>query len=185
MASPAVAMASALILLSQFQVLFPAALGGVVCEKLPQDLCAFAISSESKRCVLESSQRADGETTEYQCRTSEVEVEVEVGRRMKDWIETDGCVSACGVSRDAVGISSDALVEPDFVAKLCSASCYQNCPNIVDLYLNLCAGEGVFLPDLCEVQKVNPRRAMAELLSSGAAPGFAASAPAPAPSSSP
>ncbi|XP_074589447.1 uncharacterized protein LOC141845284 [Curcuma longa] len=186
MASPAsstVAMASALILLSQFLALCPSALGGVVCEQLPQDLCAFAISSESKRCVLESSQRADGRATEYQCRTSEVEVEV--GRRMKDWIETDGCVSACGVSRDAVGISSDALLEPDFAAKLCSASCYQNCPNIVDLYLNLAAGEGVFLPDLCEVQKVNPRRAMVELLSSGAAPGAATPAPAPAPSSSP
>lgn len=30
---------------------------------------------------------------------------------------------------------------------------------------------GVFLPDLCERQRSNPHRAMAELLSSGAAAG--------------
>ncbi|XP_074561433.1 uncharacterized protein LOC141817695 [Curcuma longa] len=174
--SKAAAMASALILLSQFLVLVPSVQGGVVCENLPQDLCAFAVSSESKRCVLESSQRGDGRT-EYQCRTSEVEVE----RWMKDWIETDECVRACGVSRGAVGISSDALLEPDFAGKLCSAACYQNCPNIVDLYFNLAAGEGVFLPDLCEVQKENPRRAMAELLSSGAALGASSAPPVPAP----
>ncbi|KAG6479664.1 uncharacterized protein LOC122020138 [Zingiber officinale] len=173
--SKAAAMASALILLSQFLLLVPSAQGGVVCENLPQDLCAFAVSSESKRCVLESSQRGDG-LTEYQCRTSEVEVE----REMKDWIETDECVGACGVSRGVVGISSDALLEPDFAGKLCSAACYQNCPNIVDLYFNLAAGEGVFLPELCKVQKENPRRVMAELLSSGAALG-ASSAPVPAP----
>lgn len=34
---------------------------------------------------------------------------------------------------------------------------------------------GVFLPDLCEVQRSNPHRAMAELLSSGVAPGPASS----------
>ena len=49
---------------------------------------------------------------------------------------------------------------------------------------------GVFLPDLCEAQRINPRRTMVELiLSSGAAPGPVSSepeslvgeAPAPAP----
>lgn len=34
---------------------------------------------------------------------------------------------------------------------------------------------GVFLPDLCEAQRTNPRRAMIELLSSGVAAGPASS----------
>ncbi|KAG6503071.1 uncharacterized protein LOC121987313 [Zingiber officinale] len=164
-------MTLAFTLLSGLLPLFPSAFGAVTCEELPKDLCAFAVSSESKRCLLESVHRGGGRT-EYQCRTSEVEVEW----RMRDWVETDECVRACGVSRDATGISSDALLEPEFVGKLCSAACYRNCPNIVDLYFNLAAGEGVFLPDLCAVHKVNPRRAMAELLSSGAAFGGAAAA---------
>lgn len=77
---------------------------------------------------------------EYQCRTSEVVVE-----KMADYIETDACVKACGVDRNSVGISSDALLEPQFTGKLCSPACYQNCPNIVDLYFNLAAGEGMIL----------------------------------------
>lgn len=48
---------------------------------------------------------------------------------------------------------------------------------------------GVFLPDLCEVQRTNPHRAMIELLSSGAAAGptpsssldVTAASPAPSP----
>lgn len=109
--------------------------------------------------------------------------------RMAEYIETDRCVEACGVDRKSVGISSDSLLEPQFTAKLCSQDCYQNCPNIVDLYFNLAAGEGVFLPDLCEKQRYNPHRIMVELTSSGAAPGPDAigaglhyiAAPAPAP----
>nr|CAD1819391.1 unnamed protein product [Ananas comosus var. bracteatus] len=156
-----------LALLFSLSLLLPSALGaGVVCEELPQDLCAFSISWESKRCLLESAPRSGGAGTEYQCRTSEVTV-----GRMSDWIETDECVRACGVDRSTVGISSDSLLDPRFTSNLCSPSCYHNCPNIVDLYFNLAAGEGVFLPDLCETQRSNPRRAMAELLSSGAAPG--------------
>ena len=108
----------------------------MVCEDLPQDLCAFAISSSSKRCVLESTQHS-GRPTEYQCRTSEVVVE-----RMSDWIETDECVRACGADRNSVGISSDSLLEPQFTEKLCSPACHENCPNIIDLYFNLAAGEG-------------------------------------------
>ncbi|RWW77544.1 hypothetical protein BHE74_00014293 [Ensete ventricosum] len=144
---------------------------GVICEELPQELCAFAISSTSKRCLLESTLN-EGGRTQYQCRTSEAVVE-----RMSDWIETDECVRACGVSRDSVGISSDSLMESDLAQKLCSSPCYRNCPNIVDLYFNLAAGEGVFLPDLCEAQRVNPRRSMAQILSSGAAPGPVAPPP--------
>ncbi|KAI3732326.1 hypothetical protein L1987_63530 [Smallanthus sonchifolius] len=118
-------------------------------------------------------------TRGYQCTTSQVMVE-----RMSEYIETDECVKACGVDRNSVGISSDTLLEPQSVSKICSPSCYQSCPNIIDLYFNLAAAEGVFLPDLCEKQRSNPRRAMIELLSSGAAAGPAASenlAGAPAP----
>ncbi|KAL8102271.1 hypothetical protein AgCh_026956 [Apium graveolens] len=84
---------------------------------------------------------------EYECRTSEVVVE-----RMAEYIETDSCVNACGVDRSSVGISSDSLLEPQLTAKLCSAACNQNCPNIVDLYFNLATREGVFFLDLCEKQ---------------------------------
>ncbi|XP_010908211.1 uncharacterized protein [Elaeis guineensis] len=152
------------LLLSLFLHL-PSTSAGVVCEDLPQDLCAFAISSSSKRCVLESTQHS-GRPTEYQCRTSEVVVE-----RMSDWIETDECVRACGADRNSVGISSDSLLEPQFTEKLCSPACHENCPNIIDLYFNLAAGEGVFLPDLCEARRVNPHRSMMVILSSGAAAG--------------
>ncbi|KAA8543800.1 hypothetical protein F0562_022023 [Nyssa sinensis] len=90
--------------------------------------------------------------------------------------------SACGVDRYTVGISSDALLEPPFTAKLCSPACYLDCPNIVDLYHNLALAEGVFLRELCKAQRTNPRRAMAEFQSSGEAsvPASAAAAgPAP------
>ncbi|XP_027065874.1 uncharacterized protein [Coffea arabica] len=159
--------------------------GEIVCEELPTNVCSFSIASSGKRCLLENLKGKDGKV-EYQCRTSEVVVE-----RMAEHIETDECVSACGVDRNAVGISSDAFFEPLFTAKLCSPACYQNCPNIIDLYFNLAAGEGVYLPALCEKQRSRPHRAMIELLSNGAAPGPAApqsenlvaSAPASAPSS--
>ncbi|KAJ7950219.1 PAR1 protein [Quillaja saponaria] len=119
-----------------------ASLAELVCEELPKDVCAFSIASSGKRCLLETSNEEDG-SVEYQCRTSEVVVE-----RMADYIETDQCVKACGVDRNSVGISSDALLETQFTTKLCSPACYQKCTNIVDLYYNLAAGEGVFLPDL-------------------------------------
>ncbi|KAF2288598.1 hypothetical protein GH714_009031 [Hevea brasiliensis] len=142
-----------------------AAVGEIVCEDLPKDVCAFSIASSGKRCLLETYATRDGKV-EYQCRTSEVVVE-----RMADYIETDECIKACGVDRNSVGISSDALLEPQFTSKLCSPACYQKCPNIVDLYFNLAAGEGAFLPDLCDTARTNPRRSMIQLTSSGAAPG--------------
>ncbi|XP_068342149.1 uncharacterized protein [Pyrus communis] len=138
-------------------------LGEFICEDLPNDVCAFSVSSAGKRCLLETTSKKDG-SIEYQCRTSEVVVE-----GVADYIETDQCVQACGIDRKSVGISSDALLEPQFMAKLCSAPCYQKCPNIADLYFNLAAGEGVFLPDLCDKQRSNPHRAMIALLSSGEA----------------
>ncbi|KAL4379800.1 hypothetical protein GQ457_02G041910 [Hibiscus cannabinus] len=88
-----------------------------------------------------------------------------------DYIVSDECVRACGIERTSTGISSDALLQPQFTANLCAPACYQNCPNIVDLYFNLAAAEGVFLADLCDAQHSNPRRTMIKLLSSGAAPG--------------
>ncbi|XP_011019183.1 PREDICTED: uncharacterized protein LOC105121988 [Populus euphratica] len=146
-----------------------AALAEIVCEELPNDVCAFTISSSGKRCLLETYAKQNG-AVEYQCRTSEVVVE-----KMAGYIETDACVKACGVDRNSVGISSDALLEPQFTGKLCSPACYQNCPNIVDLYFNLAAGEGAFLPDLCDAARYNPHRSMIQLMSSGAAPGPVAS----------
>uniref|UniRef100_A0A7N0RHQ6 PAR1 protein n=1 Tax=Kalanchoe fedtschenkoi TaxID=63787 RepID=A0A7N0RHQ6_KALFE len=156
-----------------------AALGEITCETLLKDKCAFAVASSGDRCVLET-YTTRGRFTEYQCKTSGVVAD----EKLAGYIETDECVSACGVERKSVGIGSDSLLEPTFLAKLCSPQCYQNCPNIVDLYFNLAAGEGGFLPDLCKAQGGH-HRAMIELMSSGAAEkhwGGAAFAPAPAPS---
>lgn len=144
----------------------------MICDNLPSIFCSFAIASSGKRCVLEK-YRNDVGKLEYTCKTSEVVVE-----RMTGYIETDQCVKACGVDRSSVGISSDALLVPQFTQSLCSPACYRNCPNIVDLYFNLAAGEGVFLPRLCEKQKTESHRAMMELLSSGGvAPGPVAEEP--------
>ncbi|RVW56611.1 hypothetical protein CK203_075145 [Vitis vinifera] len=151
----------AFILFFAFSLLLQGALGELICEELPTDLCSFSIASSGKRCLLEKCASTDG-TTELQCKTSEVVVD-----GMSAWIETEQCIHACGVDRNSIGISSDSLLDPQFTAQLCSLACYQNCPNIIDLYFNLASAEGGFLPDLC----ANPHRAMSELLSSGAASG--------------
>ncbi|XP_057489380.1 uncharacterized protein LOC130775231 [Actinidia eriantha] len=132
-------------------------LGEIVCEHLPTTVCSFAIASCGKRCLLENG---------YQCKTLEV-----VAKRMAPYIETDTCVSACGLNRNSVGISSDKLLEPQFLAKLCSLNCYWNCPNIIDVYTKLADAEGVILLNLCEKQKIHLHRNMLERLSSDAAPG--------------
>ncbi|GFQ02969.1 hypothetical protein PHJA_002440700 [Phtheirospermum japonicum] len=156
-------------------------LAEVICENLAENLCAFGIASSGKRCVLENYKNEDSGNLEYTCKTSKVVVE-----RLSGYIETDHCVAACGVDRRFVGISSDAFLVPEFTTSLCSPACHQNCPNIVDLYFNLAAGEGVYLPALCQKQKSSPKRAMLELLSSsgGAAPDTVDDgvAPSPAPS---
>ncbi|KAM3287779.1 hypothetical protein P3S67_021209 [Capsicum chacoense] len=154
-------------------LLLQGALGDLVCEELPTNVCAFAISSSGKRCLLEKSAGEYG-NVEYQCKTSEVVV-----GEMKEHIETKECVNACGVDRNSIGISSDSLFEPRLAAKLCSPACYQHCANIVDLYFNLAAEEGVYLPDLCNQNRNNPHRAMIELSSNGAASEDVAYAPAP------
>jgi hypothetical protein len=110
----------------------------VVCEQLTAELCAFAVSSTSRRCVLENTHCA-GRPTEYQCRTSEVVVQ---DGRLSGLVETDGCVRACGVDRATVGISSDSLLDPRVAGAVCSPACLRGCPNIVNLYSNLAAGEG-------------------------------------------
>ncbi|KAI3507678.1 hypothetical protein L1887_22668 [Cichorium endivia] len=155
----------AFILFLLASLLIQGALGEIVCEELPIGLCTFSIASSGKRCILENYVNPN-EQMEYQCKTSEIVV-----KNMNDWIESDECTKACGADRKSVGISSDSLLETRFIASLCSRSCYDNCPNIVDLYHNLAIGEGIVLGNLCEVHSKMPRRAMTQLLSSGAASG--------------
>ncbi|PSR95076.1 (+)-gamma-cadinene synthase [Actinidia chinensis var. chinensis] len=169
------------ILFLAFSLFLQGVLGDIVCEELPIGMCSFSIASSGKRCLLETSATNGGSTVAYQCTTSEVVV-----KDMPEWIESDECIRACGVDRYSVGLSSDSLLEPQFTAKLCAPACFQNCPNIVDLYNNLALAEGVFLPGLCKIQHTNPRRAMSQLLSSGAASGpVSAEAAGPASSDMP
>ncbi|XP_010482599.1 PREDICTED: uncharacterized protein LOC104761248 isoform X1 [Camelina sativa] len=135
----------------------------VKCENLDEDTCAFAVSSTGKRCVLEKSLRRSGIEV-YSCRSSGIESD-----KVTNIIESNECIEACGLDRKSLGISSDALLESRFTQKLCSAKCFNQCPNVVDLFFNLAAGEGVFLPKLCESQRGKTRRAMSEIRSSGIA----------------
>ncbi|CAM8888939.1 unnamed protein product [Rhodiola kirilowii] len=158
-------------------LLIQAALAEITCETLSNDKCAFAVASSGHRCVLET-YTTRGRFSEYQCKRSEVKAD----EKLAGYIETDQCVNACGIERKSIGIGSDSLLEPSFIAKICSPECYQNCANIVDLYFNLAAGEGAFLPDLCKAQSGH-HRAMIELMSSNEAQKYeddAAYAPAPA-----
>ncbi|KAE8664028.1 RNA polymerase 3 subunit RPC82 family protein [Hibiscus syriacus] len=142
----------------KFQFLFA---GEITCEHLDHDTCAYAVASTGKRCVLEKHVKRSGEE-EYTCRTSEIEAD-----KIRNWIETDQCVKACGIDRNSFGISSDLLIESRFTEMLCSPQCYDGCPNVVDLFFNLAAGEGVFLPKLCEARRGNTRRGMSEIEGSG------------------
>ncbi|KAK4404465.1 hypothetical protein Sango_0815100 [Sesamum angolense] len=95
---------------------------------------------------------------------------------------SDQCVKACGVCRESVGVSSDIFLSSKFTCHLCSSACYHNCPNIVNLFFNLAASEGVSLPALCKNQE-EKHRVMLAILSSGVNPGPTAAplvAPAPA-----
>ncbi|CAK7337301.1 unnamed protein product [Dovyalis caffra] len=140
----------------------PSAACEITCERLDQGTCAYAISSSGKRCLLEKRIKRTGEEA-YTCRTSEIEAD-----RLRNWIETDQCIKACGLDRKSLGLSSDSLLESRFSQQLCSPQCHDNCPNVVDLYFNLAAAEGVFLPKLCESQEGNIRRGlMADIKSSG------------------
>ncbi|ONK76860.1 uncharacterized protein A4U43_C02F590 [Asparagus officinalis] len=126
------------LLLVSLSLLLPSALAAadVICENLPKNQCAFAVSSSSKRCILES-YRGVGAQTEYECGTSDIGV-----ARISAHVETDECINSCGVDRNSVGISSDLLTELRFLDRLCSPECFQRCANIIDLYYNLAAAEG-------------------------------------------
>ncbi|KAI3461590.1 hypothetical protein Pfo_018253 [Paulownia fortunei] len=129
-------------------------------------MCSFSIASSGKRCLLETLESDDG-TMEFQCKTSQV-----VALNFHEYIESDECVSACGVDRNWVGISSDSLLDSHFTLNLCSSQCYRNCPNIVELYYNLALAEGdLFLPELCKSQRTSRRRSVIQLQSSSAAAG--------------
>nr|ABK21049.1 unknown [Picea sitchensis] len=151
---------SALISVISLRVVF----GGIVCEKLPVEVCAFSVSTSGARCVLEKSILSDG-NVQYECQRSEV-----IAENLNELIETEECVNACGVERMTVGMSTDSLAERGFTNKLCSTRCYNNCPNIVDLYFNLAAGEGVYLPRLCEAHRSGARRMISEVTSFAVAP---------------
>ncbi|KAJ9539642.1 hypothetical protein OSB04_026148 [Centaurea solstitialis] len=135
-------------------------LGNIACENLGKDACAFAVSSNGKRCFLEKTVRRTGEEV-FVCSTSRID-----RGKLTNWIETDECLEACGLDRNILGISSDSLLESQFTRKLCSTRCYDGCPNIVDLYFNLALGEGVYLPSLCQARGDNKRRWMSGIRSS-------------------
>ncbi|KAL6846568.1 hypothetical protein ACP4OV_024016 [Aristida adscensionis] len=125
----------------------------LVCEELPADACAFAVSSGGRRCVLERTpEGAD------RCQTSAVAAR----GHLAGWVENDACVRACGVDRAALGlpVASDAAADRRLARALCSAQCREACPNIVDLYATLAAGEGLTLPALCEALKNGGNRRM-------------------------
>lgn len=114
--------------------------GEIICEELPAGMCSFSVASSGKRCVLETTASKEGNGA-FQCKTSEVVV-----MTVREWIESDACIAACGVDRYSIGISSDPLLEPQVTAKLCSPACFRNCPNIINLYYNVALGEGDSFP---------------------------------------
>jgi len=134
-------------------------LGGMVCQKLPVEVCAFSVSSSGARCVLEKSVLRNG-NVQYECQTSDV-----IAENMKEFIETEECINACGVERMTMGMSTDTLAETGSTKKLCSPRCYNNCPNVIDLYFSLAAGEGIYLPRLCEAHRRGDRRMIKEAIS--------------------
>ncbi|KAL0927198.1 hypothetical protein M5K25_001361 [Dendrobium thyrsiflorum] len=119
--------------------------GRVTCEQLDRSKCAFAVSSNGLRCLLQKHVRGTELDEEvYMCRTSDLKATIMAG-----CVETDACIAACSMERETVGISSDSLLDRRFMGRLCSPECFLNCPNIVDLYFSVAAGEGAFLPNLC------------------------------------
>ncbi|KAL4346498.1 hypothetical protein GQ457_17G025330 [Hibiscus cannabinus] len=128
--------------------------------------CAYAVASTGKRCVLEKHVKRGGEE-EYTCRTSEIEAD-----KIRNWIETDDALkpaASTGTHSASRRIRSSSLASRKCSVRLNATTA---APNIIDLYFNLAAGEGVFLPKLCEVKQGNVRRGMSEIRSSGlVAPG--------------
>ncbi|KAL1531414.1 PAR1 protein [Salvia divinorum] len=151
----------ALVAIVALAILADTASGSIECESLDKASCAYAVSWRGKRCVLEKHVQRGG-TEEYTCAASEI-----VANELRNWIESDQCVEACGLDRSVLGISSDSLLEARFVKQLCSKECYWRCHNIVDLYFDLAAGEGVYLPKFCDRKGANTRREISEIRSSG------------------
>ena len=73
----------------------------------------------------------------YDMQTSDV-----IAESKNELIETKECMKSCGVETMTFGMSTDSLAERGFTKKLCSPRCYDNCPNIIDLYFSLAAEEG-------------------------------------------
>eukprot|EP00252_Welwitschia_mirabilis_P026284 TRINITY_DN8550_c0_g1_i1.p1 TRINITY_DN8550_c0_g1~~TRINITY_DN8550_c0_g1_i1.p1 ORF type:complete len:208 (+),score=1.92 TRINITY_DN8550_c0_g1_i1:70-624(+) len=154
---PSVLATIVLFLLSQQSINL---VGALDCEDLTPEVCAFAVSSSGRRCVLEQIYSSGNGPSGYKCQKSEIE-----GER-KGWVETDECVKACGLDRMWVGVSSDALQDASFTRRLCSAECYSSCPNVAHLYFHLAAAEGIYLPKLCEAHHSRSRFLLDETLSS-------------------
>ncbi|GLJ38096.1 hypothetical protein SUGI_0775520 [Cryptomeria japonica] len=159
--------------------------GGVECEKLPIEMCAFSVSSSGARCVLEKKYSSTSEgSIEYQCQSSGI-----IAEELKEWIESEDCLQSCGLQRMSVGMSTDDLFEnSDFTSKLCSSKCQNRCPNIVNLYQNLAAGEEIYLPHMCEARNTRNTRSRRMMIRTASAPSVGglksfslggASAPAP------
>ncbi|CAM6046473.1 unnamed protein product, partial [Sphagnum compactum] len=120
------------------------ATGTLNCEDLSKEECAFSVSSSGARCVLEKYIGNDHET-HIECQSSMI-----LAANLDEWIESDECVRSCGLERLSFGLSTDLLLDSRSTAMLCSPECLNNCPNIIDLYINLAAGEGLYLPQLCK-----------------------------------
>jgi hypothetical protein len=109
--------------------------GQLACEDLSADVCAFAVSSAGRRCVLERT--PDGA---QRCQTSASAVGV----------ETEACVRACGVDRAVLGLPiASAMAEGDrrSFSALCSSACRDVCPDVVDLYATVAAAEGACIAE--------------------------------------
>ncbi|EES19622.2 hypothetical protein BDA96_09G166400 [Sorghum bicolor] len=144
--------------------------GQLACEDLSADVCAFAVSSAGRRCVLERT--PDGA---QRCQTSASAVGV----------ETDACVRACGVDRAVLGLPiASAMAEGDrrSFSALCSSACRDVCPDVVDLYATVAAAEGMSLPLLCEAHnKAGNRRMLTSTIPPVGAPEADAIPPVGAP----
>eukprot|EP01018_Ginkgo_biloba_P031011 Gb_34761 [translate_table: standard] len=128
------------------------------CEDLSIADCAFAVSSSGERCVLEKYVVKNGEI-EHKCQRSKIMAE------RGEMIESEECVKACGLTKMSVGLSTDALLERDITTKLCSSACTLGCPNIIDLFTKLAAGEGNDLQSLCQSMVQRPRKLIANTYS--------------------
>ncbi|KAH7288256.1 hypothetical protein KP509_31G019400 [Ceratopteris richardii] len=88
-----------LILSTAFAGLVACVSAHIKCEDLPINACAFSVSSSGMRCILEKVISTEGQAA-YQCQTSEV-----LATEFAEWVETDECVSSCGLDRMTVGMS--------------------------------------------------------------------------------